>query len=134
MVFLAVICGGVIALQKWQFSIVRLAAGVGVIILCTLCLVDPDSVVVRYNAERYLAGTLSSFDVNILYRAGSAGVEPALEVYTKTNDQVLKAQLQPYFFQQKQHTQNSFGKPGDNLQNARARQKIAEYAALSQAE
>ncbi|HBQ85310.1 MAG TPA: DUF4173 domain-containing protein, partial [Syntrophomonas sp.] len=62
MVFLAIICGGVIALQKWSFSITRMAVGVGVVMLCTLCLFDPDSFVAHYNAERYLSGTLASFD------------------------------------------------------------------------
>lgn len=127
MAFLAVICGGVIALQKWQFSIVRLAAGVGVVMLCTLCLVDPDSLVVRYNADRYLAGTLSSFDVNILYRAGSAGVDPALEVYSQNKEQALQAELKAYLLTQKQLTNESSGQSRDNLQKARARQKTAEF-------
>ncbi|HCF71211.1 MAG TPA: hypothetical protein DER33_06450, partial [Syntrophomonas sp.] len=45
-----------------------MAVGIGVVMLCTLCLFDPDSFVARYNAERYLSGTLASFDVEILYR------------------------------------------------------------------
>lgn len=134
MVFLGVICGGVIALQKWQFSIVRLAVGLGVVMLCTLSLLNPDGLVARYNADRYLSGTLSSFDVAILYRSGPAGVNPALEVYKKTNDQVLRAELNAYLVQQQQHTTNSLGKPEDNLQKARARQKIAQFVALNPTE
>ncbi|KJS80715.1 MAG: hypothetical protein JM58_18395 [Peptococcaceae bacterium BICA1-8] len=130
MVLLAVICGGVVALQKWQFSIVRLAVGVGVVMLCTLCLLDSDSLVARYNADRYLSGTLSSFDVAILYRSGPAGVDPALEVYAQTNDQVLQAELKDYLLVQQQQTAQSLGQPEDNLQKARARQKTAEFAAL----
>lgn len=122
MIFLAVICGGVIALQKWQFSITRLAAGVGVVMLCTLCLLDPDSLVARYNAERYLSGTLSRFDVEILYRSGPAGVDSALKVYSQTKDQVMQAELKKYLLAQQQQANQILGQSRDNLQWARARQ------------
>lgn len=134
MVFLAVVCGGVVALQKWQYSIVRLAVGVGVVMLCTLCLLDPDSLVTRYNAERYISGTLNNFDVAILYRSGPAGVDPALKVYAQTNDQVLQGDLKSYLLTQQQQTAQFSGKSGDNLQKARARQKTTEFAALNRAE
>ena len=55
MIFMAVVCGGVIALQKWSFSITRLAVGTGIVMFCLLCLSNPDSLVARYNADRYLA-------------------------------------------------------------------------------
>ena len=90
MIFMAVICGGVIALQKWPFSITRLAVGVGVVMFCMLCIVNPDSLVARYNADRYLSGTLENFDVEILYRSGPAGVDSALLVYEQTNDPALQ--------------------------------------------
>lgn len=106
MVFLAVICGGVTAMQKWQFSIVRLASGVGVVMLCTLFLLNPDGLVTRYNAERYLSGTLSSFDVRILYRGEPAGVDPALKVYAETGDQALQAELRTYLLDQQQRPQS----------------------------
>lgn len=127
MIFLAVVCGGVVALQKWQFSIARLAAGVGVVMLCMLCLSDPDSFVARYNADRYLSGTLSSFDAKILYRSGPAGVDSALKVYTQTQDQALQAQLKDYLLTQQQQAVQFAGQPRDNLQWARARQRIAGY-------
>ncbi|HWP98785.1 MAG TPA: DUF4173 domain-containing protein [Syntrophomonadaceae bacterium] len=127
MVLLAVICGGVVALQKWQFSIARLAVGAGVAMLCALCLFDPDSFVARYNAERYLSGTLSNFDVAILYRSGPAGVDSALKVYAQTHDQVLHAELDNYLYTQKQEAWTFSGQHRDNLQKAHARQKITEY-------
>lgn len=127
MVLLAVICGGVVALQKWQFSIARLAVGVGVVMLCMLCLLDPDSLVARYNAERYLSGSLSSFDVEILNRSGPAGVDAALNVYTQTKDQVLQAELKDYLLTQQQQAAQFFGQSGDSLQKLHARQKITEY-------
>lgn len=123
MIFLGVICGGIIALQKWQFSIVRLVAGVGVVMLCALSLADPDGFVARYNADRYLSGTLQNFDAAILYRSGPAGVEPALKVYEKTGDPVLKDELKAYLFTQRELAIQSLGKSGDNLQKAQARQK-----------
>ncbi|MEN6461103.1 MAG: DUF4173 domain-containing protein [Syntrophomonas sp.] len=123
MIFLAVICGGVVALQKWHFSIARLAVGVGVVMLCTLCLLDTDSLVARYNAERYLSGTLNSFDVEILYRSGPAGVDSALNVYTQTKDQALQAELKKYLLAQQQKAAQISGQSKDNLQWARVRQR-----------
>ncbi|MEA1959804.1 MAG: DUF4153 domain-containing protein [Bacillota bacterium] len=109
MVFLTVICGGVVAWQKWSFSITRLAVGLGVVILCLLCLSNPDSFVANYNAERYLSGTLRTFDVEILYRSGPAGVDPALIVYEQTNDPVLQNEIKSYLLDQQQVTAQSSG-------------------------
>lgn len=127
MVFLAIICGGVIALQKWSFSITRMAVGLGVVMLCTLCLFDPDSFVARYNAERYLSGTLRSFDVEILYRSGPAGVDSALKVYGQTHEQALQDELKQYLHNQRQQAMHYSGQPRDSWQRAHARQKIKEY-------
>ncbi|PKM87695.1 MAG: hypothetical protein CVU87_09060 [Firmicutes bacterium HGW-Firmicutes-12] len=130
MVFLAVICVSVLALQKWEFSIVRLSVGVGVVMLCMLCLLDSDGFVARYNAERYISGTLSSFDVGILYRSGPAGVDAALEVYEKTDDKILQSDLKAYLLVQQQLTAKASKQPLDDLQKAHARKRIAEFAAL----
>lgn len=127
MIFMAVICGGVIALQKWSFSITRLAVGAGVVMFCMLCLLNPDSFVTRYNADRYLSGTLENFDVEILYRSGSAGVGSALKVYEQTDDQVLRGKLKEYLLIQRQQALGLAGKPGDSLESARARDKTAGY-------
>ncbi|MDD3894799.1 MAG: DUF4173 domain-containing protein, partial [Syntrophomonadaceae bacterium] len=127
MIFLAVLCGGVVALQKWSFSITRLAVGVGVVMLCLLCLTDPDSIVAGYNAERYLSGTLKSFDVEILYRSGPAGVDSALKLYEHTDDNVLQGEITKYLFDQKQALQ-SVRQPQDCVQTIRARQKIEDYS------
>jgi hypothetical protein len=99
MIFLAAVFIALIALQKWDFSIVRLALLSGAVILCVLCLSNPDAVVVRYNADRYLNGTLSEFDTAILYRAGIAGVKPAIEVYNGTLDDALRTEMSMYYFQ-----------------------------------
>ena len=53
--------------------------------------------VVRYNTDRYLDGTLPHYDIGILYRAGSAGVLPALDVYKTTQDDHLCNELLHYF-------------------------------------
>ncbi|MFZ7102754.1 MAG: DUF4153 domain-containing protein [Peptococcaceae bacterium] len=126
LIFLAVICSGVVALQKWQFSILRLAAGMGAIMLCLLCLSNPDGFTARYNAGRYLAGTLPGFDVTILNRGGPAGVEAALQVYDKSDDPVLKEQLQNYLVNQQQRSEFYSGRSWDNWEQKKAREKTAE--------
>jgi hypothetical protein len=127
MIFMAVICGGVIALQKWSFSITRLAVGAGVVMFCMLCLVNPDSLVAGYNADRYLSGTLENFDVEILYRSGPAGVDSALLVYEQTNDPVLQFKLKEYLLAQQRQVDRVAGEPGDNWESARARHRITGY-------
>lgn len=126
MILLAVVCGGVVALQKWQFSIARLAVGTGVVMLCALCLINPDGYVARYNSERYLSGTLSSLDVEILYRSGPAGVDPALKVLARTDDEGLQAELKQYLQTQQQRAAESYGQSRDNWQWAKARERIGE--------
>lgn len=116
LVFLAVVCSAVIALQKRQFSIVKLAAMTGVAMLCLLCLVNPDGLVARYNANRYLSGTLADFDVSILYRGGPAGVQAARLVYNQTADPGLKEQLSQYIDLQQRVALDYAGKPWDNLE------------------
>jgi hypothetical protein len=127
MIFMAIICGGVIALQKWSFSISRLAVGVGVIMFCTLCIVNPDSLVARYNAQRYLSGTLENFDVEILYRSGPAGVDSALRVYEIDNGPELQFKLKEYLLIQQQQAEEVAGQPGDNWERAQVRQEISQY-------
>lgn len=129
MVFLFIVCCGVIAMQKWQFSIVKLSAFVGTLMLCTLCLLNPDGLVAGYNADRYLSGTLESFDVEILYRSGLAGVDPALKVYGQTSDAALKERLLTYIYDQQQDSISSLGKTQDSLQNILVRHKVAEFRA-----
>lgn len=126
MVFLAIIWVAVAALQKWQFSIMRLAACAGTVMLCMLCLVNIDGLVARYNADRYLAGTLAGYDVSILYRGGSAGVEPVLDLYARTADPQLKAELEKYLLRQEKDLKKVSGKSRDNWQNIQARQKMQE--------
>ena len=97
MVFLAAVFIALIVLQNKKFSIVRFSLILGSIIICLMCLSNPDAIVVRYNTNRYLSGTLQHYDLEILRRAGSAGVLPAYEVYNATTDQELKDDLQALF-------------------------------------
>jgi hypothetical protein len=39
--------------------------------------------------------------MEILYRAGNAGVQPALEVYNSSNDEQLKEEIGRYLYSQK---------------------------------
>lgn len=128
MLFLTVVYLGVIALQRRSFSIVRLAAVVGSVLFCLLCLSDPDGFVTRYNANRYLAGTLNNFDVSILYRAGAAGIDGALLVYDKTSDAALRNELDGYIGYWQPMIRGAAGMPKDTLQNALARQMLTRQS------
>ena len=96
MVFLAIVFIALIVLQKWNFSIVRFTLITGAVMICVLCLSNPDALVVRYNTDRFLNGTLKEYDMEILYRAGKAGILPALDVLERTDDKQLRFEIQQY--------------------------------------
>jgi hypothetical protein len=109
MVFLTIAFIALIALQKWDFSIVRLTLITGAVMISVLCLSNPDALVVRYNTSRFLSGTLQEYDVEILYRAGSAGIRSAQEVLAQTDDQALKEEIKLFLsyqesYKREQHT------------------------------
>ncbi|MCL2222832.1 MAG: DUF4173 domain-containing protein, partial [Oscillospiraceae bacterium] len=97
MLFLAIIFTTVIVRQfasvKKEFSIVRFSLIVGAIMLCLLSLANPDAIVVRYNANRYLSGTLREFDTGIIFRADFAGIIPAINVYEHTHNEELREEI-----------------------------------------
>lgn len=126
MVFLAVISIGVIVMQKKAFSIVRVSLIAGSVLFCALCLVDADGFVVRYNTERYLAGTLTEYDTGILYRSGSAGVPFAAEVYYETTDLNLKNKIREYLVSQKEQTLVYKGTYCDTLQKEQALEMLGD--------
>jgi hypothetical protein len=130
MIYLGVVCVGIIALQKWRFSIMRLAAGVGVVVLCVLCFLNLEGFVSNYNAERYLAGRLPTMDVQILYLAGPAGVDAALRVYSQTDDPKLKTEIHNYISIVNEEAKQLAGSHNDNLQSAGAREKAEKFLVL----
>jgi len=126
MVFMAIIFVALIVLQKWNFSIVKFSLIVGSVILVALCLSNPDAIVVRYNADRYMSGTLETFDVEIARRAGIAGVLPAIEVYEWTQDESLQETLQSFITGRTRHVRYNRDHSHEfNLELTRAR-----YAAV----
>lgn len=125
MVLLAVICIGVIVRQHRQFSLLRLTAVLGAVLLCTLSLINVDGLVVRYNTDRYLAGTLADYDQDILFRAGPAGVTGAQRVLAQTSDPELREQLRGYLDFIQEHTRYIAGQSRDTVQSWLVRQRLS---------
>ena len=100
MIFLAIVFVALIVLQKWEFSIVRMSLLTGAIMICVLCMSNPDALVVRYNLNRFLNGTLQEYDMEILHRAGKAGISPALDVFNKSDDKELRHEISKYLISQ----------------------------------
>ena len=136
MVFLAVVFIALIALQKWDFSIVRFALVTGTVMFCALFLCNPDALVVRYNTNRYLSGTLSEYDTEILYRSGYAGVIPAIEVFDRTSDEQLKNNIARYLEYQNSLTdgyRDGLGRGAHeySIEMQRAKDRLSGYPAPS---
>jgi hypothetical protein len=96
MAFLAIVFVGVIVYQSRKFAITRCAVFLAASLIVALCVINPDALVVRYNTSRYLSGTLSGYDIDLLYRSGAAGVKSAREVLIASSDPILKHDLQNY--------------------------------------
>ena len=126
MVLLAFICVALIVLQKVKFSIVRASLIFGAVLFTALCLADTDSLVVRYNTDRYLSGALDQYDTDILYRSGPAGVLPALDVFNTTSDTVLKEKIGAYLADQKESVGRFKGTYRETLQMSEAWEMIKD--------
>ena len=128
MLFMAIIFVAVIVMQKATFSIVRVSLVAGAVLFTALCLVNVDGLVVRYNTNRYLTGTLSGYDTTLLYRSGSAGVVPAIEAYEFTTDDALKGNIYDYLTTQNYRLESVAGTYRDTVQSAQARNAIENWA------
>ncbi|MBS3886083.1 MAG: DUF4173 domain-containing protein [Dethiobacter sp.] len=127
LIFLAIVFGGVIARQSLRFSIMRLAAFTGTTLLCLLFVINTDALVVNYNANRYLSGTLTEFDTIVLYRSGTAGLGAALLLYEQSDDQQLRAELDEYFDFIYWKSKADANTLRDTLQAALARRQLEEH-------
>lgn len=126
MLLLAFVCVAVIVMQRVKFSVVRVTLIAGAVLFTALCLADMDCLVVRYNTDRYLAGTLAQYDIGIPGRAGPAGVPYALAVYNKTSDPALKSEIGLYLADQKQRLWLDKGTYRETLQSAQAWEKLKD--------
>ena len=106
MVFLAAVFIALMILQKRMFSIMRFALILGAVMLCVLFLLNPDALVIRYNTNRYINGTLSEIDVDMLYNAGFAGIRSAIWVYDTSTDADLKRAFAFYLQGRKESISN----------------------------
>ena len=121
LILLAVVFIGVIVRQSRQFSIMRLTAFTGAALLCLLCVVNTDSFVAVYNAERYLSGTLEEFDPIVLYRAGTAGLSAALLLYEQSDNRQLRQELSHYLTHIGRESMAGAGTLRDTWQDSLAR-------------
>lgn len=125
LVWLALVWGAVAVRRRPDFSVVRLAVLAGAVLWCGLALMDPDGLASRYNARRYLDGTLESFDVIVLVRAGPAGVPAALGLYEQTDDPDLRLQLARYLGWMRSYAARAASTMRDTFQHAWARRQLA---------
>lgn len=82
MVFLAIVCVAAIVRQFKQFSVVRLVAVCGSVMLCALCLCNLDGFVVRQNINLYQSGRLEHFDAMAFMQSGPEGAMAVWQFYT----------------------------------------------------
>ncbi len=127
MILLAVICIAVIVLQKLKFSIVRGALITGAVLFTALCLSNADGIVARYNADRFLAGTLETYDTAPLYEAGAAGVASAIRVYEAASEDAPRIDIANYLASQEQYANDAQWTYKDTFQKRQARILIQQW-------
>jgi len=126
LLYLAVVFSAVLLRQYKRFSIMRLAAFVGVTLLCLLCVINTDTLVVNYNANRYLDGTLKEFDTVLLYRAGAAALPAALLLYEQSDREDLRTDILRYLEILEEKAWEDAGTPRDTLEGLLARRRLTE--------
>jgi hypothetical protein len=99
---LAVVFFSLVLGEKFRYSRVRLAVATGVLIMLAFSWLNVEGFVANYNATRYLDGTLSQFDVGVLYQVGIAGVPVAARLLASTDNLALQALLRGYLSQQRE--------------------------------
>jgi hypothetical protein len=124
MIWLAGIFVGFILLQIHAFDLFKTGVIAGVILFCALIGSNPDSLVVNYNADRYLEGTLNQFDVSMLYRARAGGISTAMRLLEVTEDSRMKSALSEYLFDQSNDLSRKAGTMQDTLENIIGRRMI----------
>jgi hypothetical protein len=124
MIWLAGIFVGFILLQIHAFDLFKTGVIAGVILFCALIGSNPDSLVVNYNADRYLEGTLNQFDVSMLYRARAGGISTAMRLLEVTEDSRMKSELSEYLFDQSNNLSRKAGTMQDTLENIIGRRMI----------
>jgi len=127
MLFLAFIFTGIIFQQIRCVAIGRAVVIVGSIAICSLSLMNLDDLVCEYNVSRYLEGSLSDFDVEVLYRAKESGVDASIRLYEMTENEALKSYVVTYLWSQKRDLTYSEGTMMNTLKEHKARKQIEAF-------
>lgn len=83
MLFLAICFIAVIANQIRPFRSMRFCAIAASIIIICLSVFNIDKGIVNYNTKRFLSGTIATYDMDILYNSGSAGIDGVKKVLSQ---------------------------------------------------
>ena len=122
MVFLFLLCLAVGVLQFKRFSIVRFAAFLGSAMLCALCLCNVDGLSASYNAERYINGSLPTYDATGLGDIVSA--EAALRALEEGRFSPAERSNLALSMEVAEHAaQTAKGRSWDNVSSALLREK-----------
>ncbi len=96
MIFLAIVFAGIIVLQFKKFPIVRFFVLLGSALFCFLLFAGIDDIILRYNMNAYLNGSLSNFDTSAIYSASYSGVRHAadsISLFDKEKQDSIEARI-----------------------------------------
>lgn len=85
MVYLLLIFGAVALLQLKDFSIVRFGVITGTAILCFLCIIGVNKLVLQYNLTKYMNHEINTFDTQAMWNSSEDG-----HIIMKNNYENLK--------------------------------------------
>lgn len=93
MVLLLLLFVIVLLRQFKNFQGARIAVIGCICLFLALCYSNADGLIARYNIDRYQAGTLETLDVSAFYELSDGAVPYLYDLYLKTEDPVLRADL-----------------------------------------
>lgn len=125
-VFIIVVCVGIIWMQRKAFSIVRFSLVAASGILCLYLLANPGGLMVRYNADRYLAGTLENFENYTLCHTGYDGWETGWKLYENASNPGEKAVYENHLWAIAWEAHAARGTGDDNLHYALIRRDMPQ--------
>ena len=125
MVFLFLVFVFLLLSQFKKFNLSKCVVVMGSILFLLLCYSDTDTMIVRYNIERYQSGSLESLDIGEFYSMETAAIPEAIRLYAAEEDPGVRKELEEFLSDRQDWYREKIFEE-NNLQRLKARQMLDE--------